>query len=173
MDLKRIIEAILFSSAKPVTLKNLLKRLNDTYDHEEVSNALVDLKKEYNGGERAIEMAEVSGGFQMRTKVEYRDWARRFVRERDTGLTRSMLETLSIVAYKQPLTKKEIDTLRGVDSARVLKHLLERRLIEIAGRNGDESKRLVFRTTDKFLEVYGLRAIQDLPTLKEIEPFEK
>jgi segregation and condensation protein B len=108
----------------------------------------------------------------MRTRIDYREWARRFVREKDVGLTKSVLETLSIVAYKQPVAKKEVDTIRGVDSARAVKQLLERRLIEIAGRDGDTGKRLVFRTTDKFLEIYGLNNLEDLPTLKEIELIE-
>jgi len=114
----------------------------------------------------------VAGGFQMRTKVLYRDWVKRFVREKDVGLSRPMLETLSIIAYKQPVTKKEIDVVRGVDSARAVKHLLERRLIEIAGRNGEAGKRMVFRTTQRFLEVYGLKSLEDLPTYKEIESLE-
>jgi segregation and condensation protein B len=84
-----------------------------------------------------------------------------------------MLETLSIVAYKQPITKREIDTLRGVDSARMMKQLLERKLIEIAGRNGDLGRKIVFRTTGKFLELYGLKDIGDLPTFKEIESLEQ
>ncbi|NLT23429.1 MAG: SMC-Scp complex subunit ScpB, partial [Syntrophorhabdus sp.] len=127
---------------------------------------------EYSDPGRSVEVAEVAGGFQMRTKVAYRDWVRRFVREKDVGLSRPMLETLSIIAYKQPVTKKEIDVVRGVDSARAVKHLLERRLIEIAGRNGEAGKRMVFRTTQRFLEVYGLKSLEDLPTYKEIESLE-
>jgi len=84
-----------------------------------------------------------------------------------------MLEALSLVAYKQPITKREIDTFRGVDSVRVIKQLIEKKLIEIAGRTEDVGKPIAFRTTDTFLEVYGLKGIEDLPTLKEIKELEK
>ena len=84
-----------------------------------------------------------------------------------------MLETLSIIAYKQPVSKKEIDYVRGVDSARAIKHLLEKRLIELGGRNDDIGKAMVFRTTKMFLEVYGLMNLTDLPTFREMESLEK
>ena len=92
--------------------------------------------RDYSSPERSVEIAEVAGGYQMRTKVDYRDFVKRFVKEKDVALSRPMLETLSIIAYKQPVAKKEIDVVRGVDSARALKHLLEKRLIDIAGRDG-------------------------------------
>ncbi|MDD5009275.1 MAG: SMC-Scp complex subunit ScpB [Syntrophorhabdaceae bacterium] len=171
MELTRVIESILFSSPKPVSLKLFHKKLPE-FPPEEIEKALRELVHEYNESQRSVEIVEVSGGYQMRTRIDYREWARRFVREKDVGLTKSVLETLSIVAYKQPVAKKEVDTIRGVDSARAVKQLLERRLIEIAGRDGDTGKRLVFRTTDKFLEIYGLNNLEDLPTLKEIELIE-
>ncbi|MCX5798613.1 MAG: SMC-Scp complex subunit ScpB [Proteobacteria bacterium] len=172
MELKRIIEAILFISPKPVRLKKLFRKL-EGHAFEDIEKSVNELKNDYNYSDRALEIVEVSGGYQIRTKVSYREWVKRFVKERDAGLTRSMLETLSIVAYKQPITKREIDNFRGVDSARMMKQLLERRLIEIAGRNGDLGRKIVFRTTGKFLELYGLKDIGDLPTFKEIESLEQ
>jgi segregation and condensation protein B len=171
MELIRIIEAILFSSSKPVALKLLKKRLEE-YPPEEIEQAIRELTAEYNNLERAVEIAQVAGGFQMKTRPVYKEWVKRFVREKDVGLTKSMLETLSIIAYKQPITKKDIDSVRGVDSTRAIKLLLERKLIGIAGKNGDAGKKIVFRTTEKFLEVYGLRSIDDLPTYKDIESLE-
>ncbi len=171
MELKKIIEAILFSSSKPVSTKLLKKRLEE-HPPEEIDQALQELTNEYNNPDRAVEIAEVAGGFQMKTKIIYKDWVKRFVKEKDVGLTKSTLETLSIVAYKQPITKKEIDSIRGVDSGRAIKLLLERRLICIAGKNGDAGKKIVFKTTEKFLELYGLRNIEDLPTYKDIESLE-
>jgi segregation and condensation protein B len=161
----------LFSSSKPVALKQLKKKLEE-YPPEEVERFLHELAQEYNSSDRAIEIVEVAGGYQMRTRLAYREWAKRFVKEKDVGLTKSMLETLSIIAYKQPLTKKEIDGVRGVDSSRAIKLLLDKKLIGIAGKNGDAGKRIIFRTTEKFLEVYGLRSIEDLPTYKDIESLE-
>jgi segregation and condensation protein B len=171
MELKTIIEAVLFSSSKPVTPKLLKKRLEE-YPPEEIEQALRELADQYNASGRAVEITEVAGGYQMKTRPEYKDWVKRFVKEKDVGLTRSMLETLSIVAYKQPITKKEIDSVRGVDSTRAIKLLLERKLISIAGKNGDAGKKIIFRTTEKFLELYGLRSIDDLPTYKDIESLE-
>ncbi len=152
-------------------MKRVARRLGE-FSLEDIESAFRALAAEYSDPGRSVEVAEVAGGFQMRTKVLYRDWVKRFVREKDVGLSRPMLETLSIIAYKQPVTKKEIDVVRGVDSARAVKHLLERRLIEIAGRNGEAGKRMVFRTTQRFLEVYGLKSLEDLPTYKEIESLE-
>jgi len=171
IELKRIIEAILFSSSRPLKLKSLVKKLA-IYSSEEILQALDELTNEYRHSDRAIEIITVSGGYQMRTKILFREWVAKFVKEKDIGLTRPMLETLSLIAYKQPITRREIDTIRGVDSTRMIKQLLERRLIEIAGRTDDIGKPIVFRTTETFLEVYGLKEIGDLPTLKEIEALE-
>ncbi|MDR2018787.1 MAG: SMC-Scp complex subunit ScpB [Syntrophobacterales bacterium] len=167
MELKRIIEAVLFSSARSITAKQMIKKLDD-FPPEEVLEALSRLIAEYNSADRAFLIAEVSGGFQMQTKAEYGDWVKRFVREKEMGLTRSVMETLSIIAYKQPVPKKEIDRLRGVDSSRAVKQLLERKLIELGGRLEDAGKPMVFRTTKLFLETFCLKNTADLPTLKEI-----
>lgn len=171
IELKRIIEAILFSSSRPLKLKVLGKKLS-IYSSEEILQALAELTEEYRHFDRAIEIVTVSGGYQMRTKLIFREWVAKFVKEKDIGLTRPMLETLSLIAYKQPITKQEIDIIRGVDSTRMIKQLLERRLVEIAGRTDDVGKPIGFRTTETFLEVYGLKDIGDLPTLKEIEALE-
>jgi segregation and condensation protein B len=171
-DLKRILEAVLFASAKPVTLKKFQKGLPE-YTGSDITNALNELVEEYVNGERGVEVGEVAGGFQMRTKLPYRDFVRRFVKEKEAGLTRAMLETLAIIAYRQPISKREVDGLRGVDSVRSIRQLLERRLVEIAGRNDEPGKPMVFRTTARFLETFGLKDVKDLPTIKEIEGLEQ
>ena len=171
-DLERILESVIFSSPKPVTLKKLEKNLPE-FTTLELESALEGLVAQYAAAGRAVEIVEVSGGYQMRTRLGYKEWVKRFVREKEVGLTRAVLETLSVVAYRQPIAKREIDGLRGVDSARSLRQLLDRRLIEIAGRNQDPGRPMVFRTTKTFLETFGLRDISDLPTLKELEALEK
>ena len=171
-DLERILESIIFSSPKPVTLKKLEKNLPE-FTILELESALEGLLAQYAAADRAVEIVEVSGGYQMRTRLGYKEWVKRFVREKEVGLTRAVLETLSVVAYRQPIAKREIDGLRGVDSARSLRQLLDRRLIEIAGRNQDPGRPMIFRTTKTFLETFGLRDISDLPTLKELEALEK
>jgi segregation and condensation protein B len=171
-ELKNILEAILFSSAKPVTARKLHKGLQE-YSAEDITGAVQGLMAEYRDANRAVEIVEVAGGYQMRTKVAYRDHVRRFVKEREGGLTRPMLETLAIIAYRQPVAKRDIDSLRGVDSARTIRQLLDRKLIEIAGRNEELGKPIIFRTTVRFLELFGLKDIRDLPTIREIESLEK
>ena len=171
MELKSILEAVLFSSPRPVTVKQVARRLEE-FSLQDIEKAFKDLVRDYSGPERAVEIAEVAGGYQMRTRADYRAFVKRFVKEKDVALSRPMLETLSIIAYKQPVAKKDIDMVRGVDSARAIKHLLEKRLIDIAGRDGDAGKKMTFRTTARFLEVFSLKSIEDLPTYKEIESLE-
>lgn len=170
--LKQIIEAVLFVSSRPLTILNLQKKL-DGCAAVDIEKAFEDLLKEYNYSDRAIEIVRVSGGFQMRTRADYRDWVKGFAREKDAGLTRAMLETLALIAYKQPISKHDVDKYRGVDSARSIKLLLDKRLVEMAGRNDEIGKPIVFRTTRRFLEVFGLNDIGDLPTLREMELIEK
>jgi segregation and condensation protein B len=166
------LEAILFSSGKPVSAKKLQKGLTG-FTADDIAAAIQSLTEKYRSPEHAVEIVEVAGGYQMRTKLAYREQVRQFVRERESGLTRPMLETVALVAYRQPVAKRDIDNLRGVDSARTIKQLLDRKLIEIAGRNEDLGKPIVFRTTAKFLELFGLKNIKDLPTIREIESLEK
>ena len=165
-------EAILFSSAKPVSASKLHKGLEE-YSAEEIDRVTKELMAEYREADRPVEIIEVAGGYQMRTKLAYREQVRRFVKERETGLTKPMLETLAIIAYRQPVAKRDIDGLRGVDSARTVRQLLDRKLIEIAGRNEELGKPIIFRTTPRFLELFGLKDIRDLPTIREIESLDK
>jgi len=166
------LEAILFSSAKPVTATKLHKGLEE-YKPEEIEGMMKELMAEYRESDRPVEIIEVAGGYQMRTKLAYREQVRRFVKERETGLTKPMLETLAIIAYRQPVAKRDIDGLRGVDSARTVRQLLDRKLIEIAGRNEELGKPIIFKTTPRFLELFGLKDIRDLPTIREIESLDK
>ena len=171
-DLERILEAIFFSASKPIILKKLQKGLPE-FTILEIESALRRLREAYAAPDRAVEIVEVSAGYQLRTKPEHKEWVKRFVKEKDVGLTKAVLETLAVIAYRQPVAKREIDRLRGVDSIRCVRLLLDRKLIEIAGRNQEPGKPMVFRTTKKFLEVFGLRDVSDLPTIKELEALEK
>lgn len=171
-ELESILEAILFSVSKPIILKRLYKGLPE-FTPLEIQAALHGLMATYCTPGRAVEIVEVSSGYQMRTKPDYRDWVKRFVKEKDVGLTRAVMETLAVIAYRQPIGKREIDSLRGVDSIRCIRQLLDRRFIEIAGRNREPGRAMAFRTTKKFLERFGLRDVADLPTVKELEALEK
>lgn len=167
MDLRSILEAILFVSSKPVSLEVLSKKLPE-FKREEIKEALNALCEEYNKNGRAIEIVEVARGYQMRTKSGYGEYLKRFVKVRSPALTKSQMETLAIVAYKQPITKREIDKLRGVDSSRALRELLEKRLIKAHGDKKPFSS-LEFQTTELFLEYFGLKSLNELPNFSEIE----
>jgi segregation and condensation protein B len=171
-ELEGILEAILFSASKPIILRKLYKGLPE-FTPLEIQAALNALIGIYSAPGRAVEIVEVSAGYQMRTKPDYRDWVKRFIKEKDVGLTRAVMETLAVIAYRQPIGKREIDNLRGVDSIRCIRQLLDRRLVEIAGRNQEPGKAMIFHTTKKFLEMFGLRDIADLPTVKELEALER
>lgn len=171
-ELETIIETILFSASKPITLKKLSKGLPE-FTPLEIQTAIQGLVDRYCEPARGVEIVEVSAGYQMRTKPDYKDWVKRFVKEKDVGLTRAVMETLAVIAYRQPIAKRDIDNLRGVDSIRCIRQLLDRRLVEIAGRSREPGKAMVFQTTRRFLEMFGLRDIADLPTVKELEALER
>jgi segregation and condensation protein B len=171
-ELETILETILFSASKPITLKRLHKGLPE-FTPLEIQAAIENLMARCSEQGSGIEIVEVSAGYQIRTKPDYKEWVKRFVKEKDVGLTRAVMETLAVIAYRQPIAKRDIDNLRGVDSIRCIRQLLDRRLVEIAGRTREPGKAMVFQTTRKFLEMFGLRDVGDLPTVKELEALER
>ncbi|MEZ4485300.1 MAG: SMC-Scp complex subunit ScpB [Syntrophotaleaceae bacterium] len=129
--------------------------------------ALQELRAEYDRTERGFVLCSVDGGFQLRTRPEHAEWVRRFCKSRPFRFSRAALETLAIVAYRQPVTRAEIDYLRGVDSGGVLRTLLDKRLVRILGKKDVPGKPLIYGTSREFLELFGLQGLADLPTLKE------
>jgi len=165
--LKQIIESVLFASAAPVSLRRLVQIL-DGPSGKEVVAAVQALMQEYAPGQRGIQLREVAGGYQFRTARENAAWVRAAFREKPARLGRAALETLAIVAYKQPVTRAEIEAVRGVDVDGVLSTLLARRLIKITGRKEAVGRPLLYGTTAEFLEVFGFRDLNELPSLKEL-----
>src|SRR5262249_18742687 len=125
--------------------------------------------REYEAQGRAFEIWEVAGGYQLRTRPEYAAYLRLLHRERPLRLSRPALETLAVVAYRQPVTRAEVEAVRGVEVDAVLKSLLERQLVRVAGHREVPGRPLLYATTKRFLEVFGLGRIEDLPTLREME----
>jgi segregation and condensation protein B len=167
--LEQILESVLFAAATPVSLRRLTEVL-DGPAAKEVQAALGRLKGHYGPGRRGIQLQEVAGGYQLRTARENAEWVRAVFRDKPARLGRAALETLAIVAYKQPVTRAEIETIRGVDVDGVLATLLSRRLIKISGRKEAVGRPLLYSTTAEFLETFGLKDVNELPSLKELGP---
>jgi segregation and condensation protein B len=171
-EAKSIIESLLFLSAEPLTIENLKKLLDK--EKGDIERLLKELVHEYTGRNSGIFITEVAGGFQMVTNPVCAPWVKKFLAsEFPSRLTQQSLETLSIVAYKQPITKAEIEAIRGVNSDGVLKTLLERRLIKILGRKEAPGRPLLYGTTKEFLQQFGLKDLSELPTLKEFREVEE
>jgi segregation and condensation protein B len=167
---KQILEAVLFASDQPVGLSTLVDVLDDR-DAAEVAALLRELRDEYDTTGRGVTLAEIAGGYQILSRRECGPWVEKMLRSRrKVRLSKAGLESLAIVAYRQPITKVEIDSIRGVDSAGVLHTLLERNLVTIKGRSRGVGRPLLYATTPEFLSYMGLRDLEDLPELKELGP---
>jgi len=167
LDLKKIVEAILFAADSSVPLDRLTDIIEEA-ERREIREALKALAEQYDSEERPYAMSEVAGGWQIYCRPEYAKWVRELHRGRiPTRLSQAALETLAIVAYKQPIVRAEIETIRGVDSSGVLATLMRRDLITIAGRAPGMGRALMYRTTKEFLSYFGLNFVTDLPRLEE------
>ena len=166
-QLKAVIEALVFASPDPLTPRMLYKLLNDE-PKEDVAAALKAVQADYldRGG---LHLAEVAGGFQITTRPEYHEWVRRLFHERSANkLSAASLETLSVIAYKQPVTAAEIGEFRSVNTSGVLSTLLERHLIKIVGRKNVIGRPFLYGTTKEFLIRFGLNDLHDLPKIEDV-----
>jgi segregation and condensation protein B len=166
-ELKSIIEALIFASPEPLTPKQIFKLL-EAEPREDVQAALSELKRDYErpGG---LQLVEVAGGYQIVTRPELHDWVRRLFHERTTQrLTVQALETLAVIAYRQPVTALEITEIRGVNASGVLSTLLERHLIKIVGRKQVVGRPFMYATTKEFLIRFGLNDLTDLPRVEDM-----
>jgi segregation and condensation protein B len=167
-SLKSVVESILFVSEAPLTLDRLCSILEE-YERNDIKVALTRLAMDYVEEDRGICLVEVAGGWQLRTRPENADFLRRMNRSRPFRLSQSSLETLAIIAYRQPITRTEVEYLRGVDSGAVLKTLLEKKLIRILGKKDIPGRPLIYGTSREFLETFNLKDLASLPTLKEVQ----
>ncbi len=167
--LDRIVESVLFAAGAPISVRKLIEIL-DGPSAKDVHAALERLKVTYGPGQRGIQLHEVAGGFQFRTARENAEWVRSLFKEKPTRLGRATLETLAVIAYRQPVTKAEIELIRGVDVEGTLATLLARKLIKITGRKEAVGRPLLYATSTDFLEIFGLKDLNELPSLKELGP---
>ncbi len=167
LDIKKIAEAILFATDSSVPLDRLTDIIEEA-ERREIREALKELSEQYDSEERPYALSEVAGGWQIYCRPEYSKWIRELHKGRiPTRLSQAALETLAIVAYKQPIVRAEIETIRGVDSSGVLATLMRRDLITIAGRAPGMGRALMYRSTKEFLRYFGLNFVTDLPRLEE------
>lgn len=167
-NLKSIVESLFFISDVPLTLERLCAILEE-YDRSALRDAVASLREEYAESGRGIHLAEVAGGYQLRSRPENADFIRRLIKGKSFKFSRSSLETLAVIAYRQPITRAEVEYLRGVDSGGVLKTLLEKKMVRILGKKDIPGKPLIYGTTREFLETFNLKDLAGLPTLKDIQ----
>jgi segregation and condensation protein B len=168
MSLPAIIECIVFTAETAISLDRLCDMLPE-FDRDDVRAGLAELVGGHEGRDGGIQLVEVAGGWQFRTRPDLQQYVVRHVKTKASKFSQSSLETLAIVAYRQPVTRAEVEHLRGVDCGGVLKSLLEKRLVRILGKKDIPGRPLIYGTSREFLEVFGLKDLKSLPTLKEIQ----
>ena len=167
-EIKAIIENILLAADQPVSETQFKNLLGDEVEKVSFKAVLEELIDEYNS--RSLQILQVAEGYQLCTRHDYSDWVRKFLKfDKTTKLSQPSLDTLAIIAYKQPLTKAEVEEIRGVDSSGVVRTLLEKKVISPGGRKKVPGRPIMYRTTRKFLEYFGLRDLSDLPTLEDFK----
>ncbi len=173
--LKSILEALIFVAEEPLTVNAMLLVLEpDGVVKDDIETAIDEIKNKYNQDDSVgFYLTEVAGGYHFRTKPSTAEHVQRLNQPKASKLSQAALETLAIVAYRQPIVRSEVEDIRGVDCGGVLKTLLERNLLKIVGKRDEPGNPLIYATSGKFLELFNLSSITDLPTLREFEDLEK
>ena len=166
-ELKTLIEALLFAAPGPVRAGQLAAALHPDLPPARVSAVVELLAEEYRQTRRGFVLQELAEGYQLRTRPEHAEYIRRLHHSRPVRLSRAALETLAIIAYRQPITRADVDYLRGVDSGAVMKTLLDRHLVRMVGRKDLPGRPVLYGTGPEFLEFFGLRSLAELPSLPE------
>ena len=170
-SLSGAIEAFIFISERPLKIQ----KIRDYLDRDKkiplniINQALINLQREYEKSHHGIRLAEVGGGYQFRTKGTYAKYVKDFVKPSSFILSSIALEVLAIIAYKQPISRFEIDKIRGVDSSHILRNLIDKNLVKVCGKSNDMGKLVTYGTTHEFLEIFNLSSLEDLPPEHELE----
>jgi segregation and condensation protein B len=173
-NLLQHIEALIFVAEQPISFKEIKNALDEHFDviieKEEVEKTIVLIQERYLVDHFAFELMEISGGYQFLTKKAYHDTIGTFLKQKTKKrLSKSALETLSIVAYKQPMTKVEVEQIRGVNSDYSIQKLLEKELVTIVGRSERPGRPLLYATSPKFMDYFGIKTLNDLPKIKDFQ----
>lgn len=164
----KIVEALVLASTEPLSAARIAQ-IAPECTPALIKDLIGELNEQYEKHERAFEIWEIAGGYQIRTRAEYSGYLQKLKKQRPLRLSGAALETLSIVAYKQPATRAEIEYVRGVDVGSLLKGLLERGLVKITGHKEVAGRPMLYATTRRFLEIFGLESLKNLPALRELE----
>jgi len=168
-NLKAVIEALLFASDKPLPLERMRNAL-DNMDAAQIRGILEELKNDYEKSERGVRIAEIAGGFQIITAPSFAPFLKKLYKDRHADkLSKPALETLAIIAYKQPVTKLEVESLRSVNVDGVFYNLMDKGLIRVAGRKKAPGRPKVYGTTAQFLEYFGLKSLEELPKIENFQ----
>jgi len=167
-ELSSIIESLIFTAESPLSTDRICELLNE-FERDLIKAALAETVAHYQERRGGFELVEVAGGWQFRTLPALHGYITRHIKTRTSKFSQSALETLAIVAYRQPITRAEVEHLRGVDCGGVLKSLLEKHLVRILGKKDIPGRPLIYGTSKEFLEIFGLKDLKSLPTLKEIQ----
>ena len=169
-ELKNIVESLLFAYAEPISLKELNLALNNNYSSEEIECVITSLINEYRQNKRGIQVIKLENKYQMCTNKEYYSYIKNLLEpKRKKTLSQATLETLVIIAYKQPITKIEIENIRGVKCDKTIQTLLENNIIKEAGRLNKIGKPIIYKTTDDFLRILGIESLKELPSMSNYE----
>ncbi|HAJ26947.1 MAG TPA: SMC-Scp complex subunit ScpB [Syntrophus sp. (in: bacteria)] len=173
-ETKAIIEGLIFASETPLTIDKIVEIFQErNLNRQDIAAHLSELMSEYSVRQGGFYLQEVAGGYQFRTRPELSAWIAKLKGIRSAALTTAALETLAIIAYRQPVVKAEVERLRGVDVSRPLRTLLERKLVRMVGRKDVPGKPMIYGTTRKFLEVFSLKDLSELPTMGELKDLTK
>jgi segregation and condensation protein B len=169
-ELKPIIEALIYVSSEPISGKTLIEMLGKEHQ-ESINTAIQQLVEEYQASARGVEIKEVANGYKMATKPEHHEWVRKYLKHLTPPIKLSLaaLETLAVISYRQPITVPEIQEVRGVSAVSVLKTLLDKKFITTAGRKNVVGRPILYKTSKEFLIHFGLKSLDELPSLEEFE----
>lgn len=171
-ELSAIIESLVFTAESALSAERICELLHE-FDRDEVKAVLSGLVEYHRNRAGGFELIEVAGGWQFRTRPTFQSYITRHIKTKSSKFSQSSLETLAIIAYRQPITRAEIEHLRGVDCGGVLKALLEKKLVRILGKKDIPGRPLIYGTSKEFLEIFGLKDLKGLPTLKEIQALDE
>lgn len=172
-EFKPIVDALIFASDTPLGIQKI-KQIIEEVSRKQVSakdirEIIGEINRDNKAQQRGFYLQEVAGGYQFRTRPNYASWIKKLKKSKLFRLTQSTMETLAIIAYKQPITRAETEKIRGVDSGGIIKNLLEKNIIKVMGRKNIPGRPFLLGTTKKFLETFGLEKLSDMPSLKELE----